>query len=387
MKNEFISPSSDHFVHGLGNSLQKPDWPVLCEGELSTLLDQHYEVGPLRAIEWRSPRPFSSAARISTAQGGFFIKRHGRALRSVADLQAEHHFMSYLAKSGMNVAQVVPTKSGATAFANDGWTYELHCAAPGEDLYQDRTSWTPFLSGEQAFEAGKVLAELHRAAVHYDAPARSARMLIMNMRLFGTRNPLTALKAEISKHVGLNAFFSHKNWQEDILERVVEPFHAAAYAALQTAPPLWGHGDWHGSNLLWSGCGPAASVSTVLDFGLADKSTALLDVATALERSMVPWLQMEHGEEPVANVEQTTCFLRGYAFVSGWGSNELSALADILPIAHTNFAFSEIDYFYSLLKNEENADLAYSGYLLGHSDWFGRAEGKRWLRHIKTLNL
>lgn len=374
-----------HYVHGLGTAPQQSDWPVLCESELSALLEQFYDVGALREISWRSPRPFSSAARIKTTHGVFFMKRHAAALRSQGDILEEHRFIRFLAGRQIPVVGLVPTKSSATALSHGGWTYELHHLGRGEDVYRDKMSWTPFMRQEHAYQAGVMLARLHGAAQSFEAPARSTCLLITSARIFGQADPMAALERAVVEQPALGAFWSGCAWRAEVSERVVKPFHGAAYAALQQVPALWGHGDWHGSNLLWSSAAADAEVTTVLDFGLADRSSALLDVAVALERCVVPWLDLEEGYEPVAHLEHVTAFLQGYACVSGWGEHEFSAVVDVLPIAHADFAISEIDFFYGLLNNITNTSLAYEGYLLGHADWFQRAEGQRLLGHIRRV--
>nr|WP_294914255.1 phosphotransferase [uncultured Neokomagataea sp.] len=380
-------PSDEHYVHGMGNMPQKSDWPALSECELAAVLGQFEGVGALQEISWRSPRPFSSAARIITTQGTFFIKRHADVLRSKRDLLEEHHFIRFLDGKQIPVVRLVPTREGDTALSLPGWTYELHHMGRGDDVYRDRLSWTPFIRWEHAHQAGKMLARLHDASRSYAAPARSTRLLITNARLFGQVDPMAALERAVVEQPALGRYFDQHTWREDVLERVVRPFHVAGYRALQRGPVVWGHGDWHGSNALWSSAGGDAQMSTVLDFGLADQSSAFLDVAVALERSMVSWLDKDEGKEPVAQLDHVTAFLRGYAEVSGWGQAEFSALADVLPIAHTDFSVSEIDFFYGILKNVDNANLAYQGYLLGHADWFQSVEGKRLLRHIRQINL
>jgi Ser/Thr protein kinase RdoA (MazF antagonist) len=56
------------------------------------------------------------------------------------------------------------------------WVWEAHPVAPGDDLYRDAPSWTPFQSEAHAHAAGAALARLHRAAADYAAPrARPSR--------------------------------------------------------------------------------------------------------------------------------------------------------------------------------------------------------------------
>ena len=54
--------------------------------------------------------------------------------------------------------------------------------------------------------------------------------------------------------------------------------------------PLWTHNDLHASNLFWSDNSPHARATAVIDFGLADRTNAVYDIAQAIERNIVEWL-------------------------------------------------------------------------------------------------
>ncbi|KAA8432378.1 phosphotransferase, partial [Acetobacter sp. DmW_125123] len=184
---------------------------------------------------------------------------------------------------------------------------------------------------------------------------------------------------------GLASFLHERNWKHDIQTHLLAPYHANAHAILHAAPRLWTHGDWHASNLLWSAAGSNGTVSSVLDFGLASKSSALFDLATAIERNLISWLDMENGVAPTANLDQLEALLAGYSSITPLSTTDIQALAGILPIVHTDFALSEIDYFAGLLNDRQNAALAYNTYLLGHADWFASPQGQRLIRHLHTL--
>nr|GFD57640.1 hypothetical protein [Tanacetum cinerariifolium] len=77
------------------------------------------------------------------------------------------------------------------------------------------------------------------------------------------------------------AFLADRPWRRQ-LARLFAPAGADVAAVLAGRLPLWTHNDWHPSNLLWSAEG---TVETIFDFGLADRSCALHDLATAIERS------------------------------------------------------------------------------------------------------
>ena len=79
---------------------------------------------------------------------------------------------------------------------------------------------------------------------------------------------------------------------EQALE-LLAPFHAELAPLLPALAPLWTHNDLHGSNLFWSDAGPKSDVTArataIIDFGLADRTNAVHDIAHAIERNIVEW--------------------------------------------------------------------------------------------------
>lgn len=373
---------TNEHTHGMGTVLKKADWADIQPTELEQVLSHFPRAGRLRSIIWRSPRPFSAAARIQTEQGMLFVKRHGHALRTEYDLAEEHALIGHLAQQGVPVATLLETDHGKTILSHEGWTYEVHEIASGLDLYQDRTSWTPFLHTGHAYAAGAMLAKVHRALQNYGAPPRDTRLLVSDDRLIRQADPLQALATDLSNRAGLNSFLQGRDWRTDIQEHVIAPYHAAAHSILHATPRLWTHGDWHASNLLWSAPELNGTVTSVLDFGLAGESSALFDLAITVERNLISWLDMESKQTPVSNLDQLDALLSGYSSISPLSASDLKALASILPIVHVDFALSETDYFSGLLHDTQNAALAYDTYLLGHADWFSSDEGQRLIRHI-----
>jgi Ser/Thr protein kinase RdoA (MazF antagonist) len=136
---------------------------------------------------------------------------------------------------------------------------------------------------------------------------------------------------------------------------------------------LWTHGDWHVSNLCWSEAGPHARVAAVLDFGLAARTFALFDLATAIERNAIAWL--EPGDD-IARPRIARALLDGYRARRPLDRDELDLLADLLPIVHVDFALSEVEYFSAITGSQANADVAWNTFLRGHAAWFRSAPGR-----------
>ncbi|MDL5365117.1 phosphotransferase [Xanthomonas sp. NCPPB 2654] len=374
---------SAHQIHGMGLAPAAADWPPLRSDEVDALLRRMALPDAVRALRWHSPRPFSAAAEVDSAVGTLFVKRHHRRLRDAQTLGEEHRFIEHLRARDVPVPALLRTADGASAVEIGDWTYEVQRAAAGEDLYRDTASWQPFAGSAHAQAAGRALARLHRAAADYVAAPRSTALLVANLRLFGSADPLQALQQDLRGRPALAAWLQRRDWRGD-LRRHLLPWHAQAWPSLRSPPPpLWTHGDWHASNLLWRDHGTASEVSAVFDFGLADRSFALFDLATAIERNLVPWLELDAGGRAAADLDQLDALLRGYAQVLPLDAAQLRLLAALLPIAHADFALSEIDYFAGITGSDANADIAYHRYLLGHADWFGGEEGQRLLRQLQ----
>jgi hypothetical protein len=144
-----------HYTHGMGTGLEAPSWPAITQEEAEAVLARFPEAGRLQALDWHSPRPFSSAALAHTDRGELFLKRHSARLRSPAGLADEHAFIAHLAARGQQVADLLVADTGATALAIGDWTWEIHRKAVGLDLYRDRQSWTPFLTLDHARGRGR----------------------------------------------------------------------------------------------------------------------------------------------------------------------------------------------------------------------------------------
>ena len=370
--------------HGMGLEPVEADWPALTEAEVAALLQDFPQAGGEVRLTWHSPRPFSAAALVENANGPLFVKRHHPSVRTADWLEEEHALLDHLARHGAPVAQVLRDSHGRSAIERDGWTYEVHQKAEGLDLYRDALSWTPFQHNAHAFAAGAALAKLHRAAEGFNAPSRSASVLVSNLNLFGAPDPLAAIEATFAQAPALAEYLQARPWRETFSELHL-PRQRELLPYLQRQPALWTHNDWHASNLLWSEDSPQAQVVSVLDFGLSDRSFALFDLATAIERNLVPWLELDQGRAAVADLDALDALLQGYASVRPLGRDDLLALAALLPLVHADFALSEVIYFHGILGSAESASLAYDNYLIGHTRWFLDAEGQRLQNHIRQL--
>ncbi|WP_010218160.1 phosphotransferase enzyme family protein [Sphingomonas sp. PAMC 26621] len=374
-----MASSPAHLVHGMGTELEAPTWPAITPAEAQAALAHFPAAGALVALDWHSPRPFSAATLVRTTQGAFFLKRHHQRLRSLDGLAEEHRFIAHLADAGLSVAQVMLTATGHGAVALGEWCYELHRRAPGDDLYRDRLSWTPFLSDAHAHAAGVALARLHDAAEGFVAPSRRVQPLVASFTILSGPDPLAATRAYVAARPALAAFLEGRAWEDD-LARLFALLGQGLSTRLADQPALWTHNDWHPSNLLWTSDG---TVATTFDFGLADRTCALHDLATALERTAIAWLDLGHApDDALASADAARALLAGYASVRPLGAEDVETVVRLLPLVHVEFALSEIDYFSGVLGNASDATLAWDGYLVGHARWFLSRAGQDFLRAV-----
>lgn len=371
-------------AHGLGFEPVQADWPAISTEDVQQLLSRYPDAGTVRELTWHSPRPFSAACLVSTSTQSLFVKRHHRSVREPAWLREEHCFMAHLRHNGAPVVEVLVDVHGDTAIAQDEWTYEVHVLAAGQDLYRDALSWTPFQDHRHAWAAGQTLARLHDAAQGYSAGPRKTQMLLANFRLFAQADPIAAIEAACAVDPALAAYLGVRDWRSD-LKALHLPFHRELHPLLSAQQPLWTHNDWHASNLLWSANPAGIEVASVLDFGLADQTFALFDLATAVERNAVPWLELDSGGSAVASLDTVDAIVAGYQSVRPLSALDLLTLAALLPLVHTDFALSEIAYYQGVVGSVANANIAYDAYLVGHTRWFTEAEGQRLLTHICRL--
>jgi Ser/Thr protein kinase RdoA (MazF antagonist) len=266
--------------------------------------------------------------------------------------------------------------------ARGDFVYEVHEVAPGIDLYRDAMSWTPFASTGHARAAGAALARLHRAAAGFGWPARPPAVLMNSCDVITAADPLTEVAAISRRRPGLGRYLAGRDWRRDLARDLV-PAVRRAGPLLGALERRWGHGDWHPSNLTWDAAGPGAEVTAVFDFGLANRTFAVHDLALALERSTIAWLDLAESGEAGVDIDAVDALLDGYQELRPLGPAEAAALPELLPVVHAEYALSEIEYFADVVAAPGLADLAYDTYLIGHTRWFADPDGAALLDHLR----
>ena len=368
-------------AHGMGKALVEPDWPPLTAEEVSAVLSRYRLPGGTAVVRWRSPRPMSAAALVRCGAAEVFVKRHHVLVRTAGQLAAEHALAGHLRALGVAVPAVLCQADGTTTVASGDYRYEVHARAEGIDLYRDALSWSPFTHAAHARAAGAALARFHRASESFGLPERPPGVLISSCAVVTAADPLAAV-ARLAARPGLAGYLGKRRWRDDLTR-----YHLPAIREIAPLLPrlrrLWGHGDWHPSNLTWTAASPGADVAAVIDLGLANRTFAAHDLAVAIERSAVGWLDLADAGQAGVDVPAVDALLDGYQEVRPLGRAELGAIAALLPVVHVEYALSEVEYFASVVRSPENADLAYDGYLVGHARWFTGPDGLALLGHLR----
>src|SRR5208337_480833 len=363
----------------MGRELAEPGWPPLTDDELRGVLGRAGDPGGLGrqpVVTWRSPRPMSAAALVRHGDATVFVKRHHLSVRTPAQLAAEHAFAGHLRMRAQPVPAVLRLADGQgvqSVLRRGDFCYEAHQVANGVDLYRDAVSWSPYASLGHAYAAGAALARLHLAAADFDLPARPAAVLMNSCQVISAADPPAAVNRLVTARPALAAYLAGRRWPADF-EACLAPLIRDAAPLLAALPSQWGHGDWHPSNLTWTSAAPDALVAGIFDFGLANRTYAVHDLALALERAVVSWLDLPETGTATADLAAAAVILDGYQTVRPLSGAEVAALPRLLPVVHLEYALSELDYFTGVAVSPAHADLAYE-YLTGHARWFGQPPG------------
>src|SRR5215470_16171476 len=312
-------------AHGMGKEPVEPDWPPLTDREVTTLLARYGRPGAA-TVSWHSPRPMSAAALVRCSGGGeVFVKRHHTSVRTAGQLAAEHALAGHLRALGVPVPAVLRLAvkgdseggtgrwvgGGTTTVRSGDYLYEVHALAGGIDLYRDVLSWSPFTSLHHARAAGAALARFHRASASFGLPERPAGILTSSCAIITAADPLAEVGRLAARRPGLASYLDRRPWRENLTR-----YHLPAIGHLAPLLPhlgrLWGHGDWHPSNLTWTAPSPDADVAAVIDLGLANRTFAAHDLAVAIERSAVAWLDLAETGRADADIPAVDALLDGY---------------------------------------------------------------------------
>jgi Ser/Thr protein kinase RdoA (MazF antagonist) len=365
----------------MGREPVAPSWSPITAAELVDPLAQlgrELATDEVRVL-WRSPRPMSAAALVRAGPTDLFVKRHHERVRTRERLELEHRFSDHLRRNGVATPACHRSPQGQSVAYASPFLYEVFDVANGEDLYRDVPSWFAYAQPAHARSAGAALARLHHAAATFDEPASQSGVLLDAVDLADAEDFPGALASLLATRPGLARSLEPFAYRDDLPRVLAEPL-ARARAATRARAHQWTHGDWHPSNLTWD---PSRhEVREVLDLGLANRTFALHDLALAVERAVIDWLDTAGRGGVGVDWASLDALLAGYQSVTPLSDADRRALAASLPIAHVDFALSEVEYFGDVLGDTATRDLAYHGYLLGHVTFFDSPVGAELLAHV-----
>ena len=215
--------------------------------------------------------------------------------------------------------------------------------------------------------------------------------LVASFTIFAAEDPVAAIGALPGGAACAGRGCGHARSTVTQALELLAPFHAELRPLLPALKPLWTHNDLHASNLLWSDAGDDARAVAVIDFGLADRTNAVHDLAHAIERNIVEWLDLVedpgNGEGVRMHIDHLEAMLDGYEQVRPLSEEEAAALAPMTALCHAEFALTEADYFLGVLQSKEKARLASMDYLVGHARWFRGSGGQKLLDAIRRMGI
>lgn len=396
----------------------QPVWPPFGTDEALPVMAR-FGGFPEATVTSQSIRMMSCAVTVSTPKGPFFLKRYHRSVMSAPELRARHRAVNLLRDvedgHALTVTGFHLTPDGDSVVEAGEWLYELNDFAPGEDRYRGRYSWNAPDSLGEAESLGRALAIIHlRAeATAERAPADpgpgffqsrcdlamgqvsvkdylAARPMLTEWAGAYAASDTYAARGNRAASTPVNEAGSADSGSDDAagpevggadLRAEVEaalawrtPDIALAYASL---PRLWIHGDGHCSNMMYAG----EEVCAVFDFGLCTVSTAVADLAIALERNTLLWLDILEGNADAYRMDTARSILRGYQALRPLGPGEAALLPHIMRAVHIDPALEWIPY-HLISGRPSNAEWALETFFRGHTAWFTTEAGRRYLDEL-----
>ncbi|OZG67421.1 phosphotransferase enzyme family protein [Bifidobacterium eulemuris] len=343
---------------------------------------------PLHAsrIVSHSGRPTAAGSLVLTEEGDVvFVKRYARSVRDAEGIAPYHRFVAHLIAHGVQAPPFLPFSPqtpgarGTTLSIADA-VYEVSRQGRGEDRYVTALTWEPPRSVGEAEALGAFVARMSLAAEGFDEPRRAVPDPFQNrFGLFASADLDEALDAWLEERPSVAEYLAmterdihrdlerHRVWAERVASR---------YGRLDAC---WTHGDPHISNFLWQGDAPVS----VFDFGLADRNTALFDLVQTLERHAIQFIDIANGHDDSCRPDIADAIVRGYHRVRPLDDDERALITDMLPVSQSEASLNWIAYYMKGTGRVEDAAWCYDTSLLGHTAWFHRDAGRRFLDALR----
>ncbi|MDN5979374.1 phosphotransferase enzyme family protein [Bifidobacterium mongoliense] len=345
------------------------------------------------AVVAHSGRPTAAGSLVRTSAGTVFIKRYDRTVRDAASVLPYHRFVAHLAARGIETPTFLAFDDASTALSGmgsgrsqettltvDNAVYEVSTRAAGDDRYREALSWDPPRTVSEAEALGSFMARLSSAARDFaEPPVRRPNPFQDHFGLFAQDDVETAMRRWLGERPAVADYLAatHRPVMSNL--RAHRSYAARIASAYRLRPPCWTHGDPHVSNFLWRGSAPAS----VIDFGLADRNTAIFDLVETLERNTIQFVAIANGEDERCRPDLAIAILRGYHRVCDLDQADLDLIAGMLPVSQSEAALNWIAYYMTATHRPQDAAWCYDTSLLGHTAWFGRPAGRRYLDAIR----
>ena len=172
---------------------------------------------------------------------------------------------------------------------------------------------------QHAHSAGQALARLHLASQGFAAPRRKPRPLVASFTIFAARDPGVEIERYLAARpvAGLECRCARQlqAGARNCLRRFMRSFSRFCPLCRRCGrttictPPICS-GAMHSAN---------AQATAIIDFGLADRTNAVHDLANAIERNIVEWLVLvadpAHPDDVPVHLDHLHALLDGYESV------------------------------------------------------------------------
>lgn len=365
-------------------------WPDIQLEEAQSVFDLLQSPVRARAVVSNSGRPTAAAALIDTNYGLMFMKRYARSVRDVQTIEPYHRYVTFLANRGIHTPiflpfasgsniDVVVQKTGDTTAIRGNDIYEVYSAAEGEDRYGKALTWDPPATLSEAYCLGEMLASIDLASSGFNEPRMVPNGMTNTFGLFATPDLDKQWQQWIAQRPSVSEYLSMT--KRDIVHdlEAIRPYASRIAHVYEQLESTWIHGDPHISNFLWENDGPCA----VIDFGLADRNTALFDLVMALERHAIQWVEVSAGKLDAYRLDVAEAILRGYAEVRPLSDIEKEILPDVLRLAQAEAGLNWLQYYMNGTRRLEDAAWCYDSCFLAHMQWFDTIPGRDLLDGIR----
>jgi homoserine kinase type II len=281
---------------GHANALQRT-----CKGAKIRDVERlkHWNVGDALEVSSASGGTLNEVVIVRTAQGRFALKTYRQGFDS-RRARAEHAVMRFLEERDLPVTSPLQLESGGTLLEWNGQLSALYRFAPGIEVERGE------LTVSQAREAGKTLAQIHRALAMYspELPTKTTGInLERTLELIAELQSGIAAKPVQNEtdRVAVSHLAARKIWLETHSADLETSLPELPYQAL--------HGDYHDGNLFFE----AGAVSAVIDWEAVCRFPRVWELLRAMQLSL--------DFEP----QTTRAWLEAYRAVNGVSDAELGA--------------------------------------------------------------